>query len=131
MLTHIPSSFFPFQCSLFSAKLLEKSCLSSCLHFFTFCSFLDPLPLGFSLLFSALLSLLLLRSLVTSMLSQTVTTCPPMCYLIFKQHLIELTSPSSLKHSFTLGLHNVTLCWLWGMPFRSSFMRLSYGLRAD
>lgn len=49
-LTRISSSFFPFLCSLFSAKLPKKSYLSSCLPFFTFCSFLDSLQLGFCLL---------------------------------------------------------------------------------
>lgn len=45
-----PFSYFPFLYSLFPAKLSEKSCLSPCLHFFTFSSFLDPLQLDFCLL---------------------------------------------------------------------------------
>lgn len=80
--------------------------------------------------FSALLRLLLLRSFVTSVLSKTMATCPFLCYLMVKEHLIGLTSPSSLKYSFTVGLYNITLWWLWRCAF-SPFMRISSRVIAD
>ena len=109
-----PSSHFPFLCSLFSGKLPGINCLSSSLYFS--CS-THPLTLSsWNSVFSALLRLLLLRSLVTFILSKTMATCPYLCYLKFVQHLAGLTLSSSSKHCFSTDFHNIALWCLWRGP---------------
>lgn len=111
---HLPISLVAF--SHFSALFSQHNYLKrvTCPLVYTSSLSVHSLTLcRWASVFSALLRLLLSRSLVTSVLSETMTICPSVCYLVFKQHLTGLTSSCSLKHSFTVGLCNVTLWWLW------------------
>lgn len=105
--------------SHFSTPFSQQNSLKRvvCLLVYTSSLSLHSLTLSsWTSVFSALLTLLWLRSLVNSVMSKTMAICLFLCYLIFKQHLTRLTSSSSLKHSFTLGFHNITLWWLWRCP---------------
>ena len=71
---------------------------------------LHPLALSsWASVFSALPRRLLLRSLMTSVLSETVVTCPFLCHLMSKQHLTRMTASSSLSLLPLFSYHHTVM----------------------
>lgn len=103
MLLHLPISLSTVSHFFTPSSQQHYLKRAVCLLAYTPSLSLHPLALSsWASVFSALPRWLLLRSLMTSVLWETVVTCPFLCYLMSKQHLTRLTASSSLSlyHSF-------------------------------